>query len=211
MSSSTSALHSSRRIAYAAGIVALIALITAAGLWLTHPSVAYIDSARLMQRYDGAIAVRQQLQTKEREWRGNVQTLRAEASALGERLTTASLSPAALQATRDSLQAAQKRLDRYRRAVENKAQSMRQELMQPVYDQLNADIQRFGEEEGYDLVFGTVSGGNILYAREATDITDEFLDHIGNDGPAAPAADSTAASAQPAGGATETGMSRSDS
>jgi len=193
-------LDSSRWLILAAGITALLAVALATGLWLTRPSVAYIDSARLMQQYDGAIAVRQQLQERQREWRGNVQTLRAETSALGEQLTQASLSPKDIQATRDSLQASQRRLARYRRAVEQKAQSMQKDLMQPVYDQLNADIRRFGNEEGYDLIFGTVSGGNILYAKEATDITDAFLASIGNEGIPEASADTAAAPVAPASG-----------
>jgi len=195
----SSSPDSSRWLTLAAGAIALLAVVAATGLWLTRPSVAYIDSARLMRQYDGAIAVRQQLQDKQREWRGNVQTLRAETSALGEQLTQASLSPQDIEATRDSLQASQRRLARYQRAVEQKAQSMQKELMQPVYDQLNADLRRFGKQNGYDLIFGTVSGGNILYAKEATDITDAFLASIGNEGiPAAP--DSATASVEPASG-----------
>ncbi len=188
MSTDSSPLLSSTpgRIALAATVLATLAVVAAAALWLSQPSVAYIDSSQLMRRYDGAIAARQQLQSRQREWSSNVQTLKAETSELGQRLTQASLSPKQVSQTRDSLQASQKRLARYSRAVEKKSQKLQQELMQPVYDQLNADIQAFGTDQGYDIVFGTVQGGNILYAADATNITDAFLEHIGNEGIAAP-------------------------
>lgn len=171
-----------RTLSFAALIAAVLAVAGVAALWLTRPDVAYIDSSRLMQRYDGAIAVRQQMQDRQRDWRRNVQTLQAETSELGTRVTEASLTRAQRTAVRDSFQAKQRQLARYQRAVQKKSQELQQELMQPVYDQLNADIQRFGEDTGHDIILGTVAGGNILYARDGTDVTEAFLQFIGNTG-----------------------------
>jgi hypothetical protein len=39
-------------------------------------------------------------------------------------------------------------------------------------------MKSFGKERGYDIIFGTVSGGNILYGEDAVNITNEFLKYI---------------------------------
>lgn len=174
---------SSRSLALGAAVLALLALVLVSALWSSRPDLAYIDSSRLMQEYDGAIEARSQLQDRQRTWQQNVQTLQSEVQALGQRITQTSLSASKSKAVRDSLQQRQQQLARYQRVVQQKAQSLQTELMQPVYDQLNADLKRFGQQEGYDLLFGTVAGGNILFADDATDVTDSFLDYIGNDGP----------------------------
>lgn len=167
-----------------AAIFALVlsvgALSVAGYMWLSKPDLAYIDSSRLMQTYDGAIAARQTLSERQEAWRSNIQVLQAEVGALSQSIMQANLSPSALKAKRDSLSAKQEELARYQHAVSKKAEALQVELMQPVYDNLNAEIQRFGKAKGYDLIFGTVSGGNILYAEEASDVTDVFLEYVGN-------------------------------
>jgi outer membrane protein len=65
---------------------------------------------------------------------------------------------------------------RYRNAINEKAQQTENEIFQPVYADINAKIADFSKAKGYDIVFGTVSGGNILYGDKAVDLTDKFLE-----------------------------------
>ena len=52
------------------------------------------------------------------------------------------------------------------------------ELLQPVYDKINAVIKKIGEDEKYDLVLDTASG-NILYVGDAIkDLTDRVLEEL---------------------------------
>jgi outer membrane protein len=159
----------SRYLSAGALVLALIVLGVAAWSLMRQPDLGYIDSARLMQDYPGAQAAREKIQDRQRQWQANVQTLDAEAKALTQRLVQegAGLTPARQAALRDTVNAKQRQLARYQRAVQQRAAELERELMQPVFDELNAEIKRYGEQAGYDLIFGTVAGGNILYAEAA--------------------------------------------
>ena len=52
--------------------------------------------------------------------------------------------------------------------------------MQPVYGELNSFIRDYGKEHGYDMIWGATSSGNIVYAREAVNLTEDVLKYIEN-------------------------------
>ena len=52
------------------------------------------------------------------------------------------------------------------------------ELLQPVYDKINAVIKKIGDDEKYDLILDTASA-SILHASNAvTDLTDKILEEL---------------------------------
>ena len=56
----------------------------------------------------------------------------------------------------------------------------RNELLQPVFDQINEKIQTVAAADGYDFIFDTVAG-NILYAKEEYELTKKILEELGVD------------------------------
>jgi outer membrane protein len=51
------------------------------------------------------------------------------------------------------------------------------ELADPVLQKINDAIKKIGDEGGYDYILDTVAG-NILYAQEKFDLTDEVLEEL---------------------------------
>lgn len=163
---------------YVLGAVAAMALVLSVlSLWMASrtPVVAYVDSAVLLERYDGAIAARTALQAQLSAWEANLDSLRQEAAVLGERLLRDDLSRAQREATSDSLDSKQRELSRYAEAVGRQAAEREQAALEPVYAELNARISDYSEAEGIDLLLGTLSGGNILYGADGSDVTDDLL------------------------------------
>lgn len=54
-----------------------------------------------------------------------------------------------------------------------------QALADPVLQKINTAIKQVGEAGGYDFIFDTVAG-NILYAQEKFDLTEEVLKELQN-------------------------------
>ena len=59
-----------------------------------------------------------------------------------------------------------------------KMTNMENQLMTPVYKQLNKLINEYGSKNGYDIIFGTTSNGNIVYAKKSKDITIAVMKYI---------------------------------
>ncbi|MFC1477418.1 OmpH family outer membrane protein [candidate division KSB1 bacterium] len=53
------------------------------------------------------------------------------------------------------------------------------EISQPIIDEIQVEIDKLGEDEGFDIIFDA-RAGNILYGRTDLDITDRLLEILEN-------------------------------
>jgi outer membrane protein len=67
------------------------------------------------------------------------------------------------------IQDAQKRIQDYREAAEQKVQTKQQELLKPIYDKARKAIEDVAKEKGYGYVIDS-SGGMLLVSPAADDI-----------------------------------------
>jgi len=51
------------------------------------------------------------------------------------------------------------------------------EVSQQIWDRLNVYIDEYGELKGFKIILGTQGGGNIMYADDVVDLTDEMLEY----------------------------------
>lgn len=65
----------------------------------------------------------------------------------------------------------QQLFDEYRQELTTKYDSQ-------LFEQLNQYIKDYGEDNGYDYVFGATGDGNILYGAEPANITEEVIKYI---------------------------------
>lgn len=47
-----------------------------------------------------------------------------------------------------------------------------------IYSRINSLINKFGENNSYDLILGANNSGNIMYAKKGVDITEEVTDFL---------------------------------
>jgi len=141
--------------------------------------VVYIDTTILMTKYKKIIDVKQKLNDESAEWQTNIQTLEKELTELNTQMVEqgASWSKDKLAETQKKIEKKQEDYYRYRRAIEEKTSKREQELLQPVIDEINIMIEDYGKAKHYDMILGTLSGGNVLYGNKSCDVTDEFLDY----------------------------------
>ena len=53
------------------------------------------------------------------------------------------------------------------------------ELSSPIFDKINAALQKLAKEEGYDFIFDAAAQGTgLVYAGESFDITDKLLERL---------------------------------
>jgi len=47
-----------------------------------------------------------------------------------------------------------------------------------IWKRLNPYIAEYGKEKGYAYIYGANGTGNVLYADEGEDITDELIEYV---------------------------------
>ena len=150
-------------------ILAGAALALASYAVISKPKVAYVRSENLIYNYEGTREAKAQYQKKLSIWEANIDTLRQELRRFEAGLDKKQ--PAQME----ELALRQSQLQQYAQAIGQKAEDEDSKTMEAVLSQINAFTEQYGKEQGYDLILGTTSAGNLLYAPEALDITDELL------------------------------------
>lgn len=124
--------------------------------------IKYVTPNALLQGYHGATAQHELFLTKTRIWQLSIDSLDTELRALGKvPITTRA--------------AKQQQLSQYREAIQRQAQQENQRLTKVVIEEINAYLKQYGKEKGYTFILGATESGNIVYATEGTDITEEVL------------------------------------
>ncbi|WP_157807301.1 OmpH family outer membrane protein [Hymenobacter chitinivorans] len=131
----------------------------------TQEKVGYVNPVKLMQEYHAATAQQQVFQAKAKVWQQRIDSLKTELDAL----------PADGSAKRAYRE---QELLRYRDAIQQQAQQEDQRLAKGVMEEVNAYIKQYGKEKGYRFILGATNQGNIVYAAEGTDLTDEILEGL---------------------------------
>lgn len=124
--------------------------------------LCYVNPNKLLQGYHGAVTQHELFQAKTHDWQQRIDSLGTELQALSQ-------APAATRAAKEQ------QLLRYREAIQQQAQRENQRLTQAVLAEINAYIKQYGKQHDYRFILGATESGNIVYAAEGTDITDDVL------------------------------------
>lgn len=81
--------------------------------------------------------------------------------------------------TNDRVQASNLLALKIKKIQESKDQ-VKYELEQQIWNQLNQYLGEFGALEKYDLIHGSMNGGELIYVNSTLDVTDEVLMFINN-------------------------------
>ncbi len=65
-----------------------------------------------------------------------------------------------------------------RRKLDLKVQELSARYTTDIWKRINEYVSAYGEEHGYDFIFGASGDGSLMYAREGCDITDEVIGYV---------------------------------
>lgn len=157
---------------------------------LAQLKVGYINSQVILNNYKEAIDVQKQLQELNAQWEREAREMQKEIQELLDQLEAQSLLLSE-ERKREKQQEIQRLNQRYQQFLQEKwgpqGEGVKKEveLLKPVYDKINAAIQKIGEAQGFNYIFDVVEG-NILYASEdQPDLTQQLLDELNKGLPAA--------------------------
>jgi outer membrane protein len=144
--------------------------------------IGYIDSQRILATYPPAVDAQKELEGESAKWGQELQKMNQEFKTLQEQLDQQSLllSEEKKRERAQELQNLAMKIQQYQNekwGEQGEFFNRREELLKPVFDQINEAIKKVGADDDYDYIFDTVAG-NILHAKEKYDLTDRILDEL---------------------------------
>ncbi|WP_445456087.1 OmpH family outer membrane protein [Flavobacterium sp. HNIBRBA15423] len=161
-------------------VVSLIALLLSClAIYFTKSSteLVYVDVNKLIDGYSRTKVAKAEFDKKATTLKANVDSLvtswQKELQAYEKE--RASLTPKELQLKQELLGNKQQQINGYQEAIQKKIQEEDKKTTQTVINDINDYVKEYGKDKGYKIIFGASGGGNIMYADESSDLTDEVL------------------------------------
>lgn len=158
-------------VALSVGVVALIFAID-------REKIAVVRTADLVSKYKGMEDARKAFEEQRQVWQREIDTLEADYRKSVSELNAEwkGLPDGEQEKRRELVTVQEQNLMRYSQTLEAKVREEEERLMQGVLTQVNDAIQRYAEQEGYDVIYGATLEGSILHGSDHLDVTDELID-----------------------------------
>lgn len=139
--------------------------------------LVYVDVNKLIEGYSRTKVAKAEFEKKATTMKGNIDSLVTnwQKELQGYEKERASLSPKELQLKQELLSNKQQQINGYQEAIQKQIQEEDKKTTQTVINDINDYIKEFGKRKGYKIIFGASGGGNIMYADESSDLTEEVL------------------------------------
>ncbi len=142
--------------------------------------IAYIESAKLLDGYQGMKDARRAFEVKAKGWERQNQVLvtnfRSAVEAYQKQAST--LTPEQRAATEQKLQAQQQQSGEQQQQLQAQAQQEEGKLTQSVLGSVNKKVEAYGKAHGYKLILIAAPSGTIAYGRKDLDLTVPVLAYL---------------------------------
>ena len=144
--------------------------------------IVYVDSGRLMSNYKPMIDAKREFEKKQSVWNANIDSLTKDVQSAitkyQKTLTDGSGKEKSL--SKELIGAKQKELMNYQNAIKQNAAKEEQTLTAGILNDVNSYLLQYGKKKGYKLIL-IAANGNIAYAEQNLDITDQVLSDLNSD------------------------------
>jgi outer membrane protein len=163
--------------------VAIVAVVTTIVVCIGYnkfftPKLAYVNTGKLIVGFSEAAKVEKELKAEDEKWRGQLKilqdSLQAAINLMSKEYDKASVGRK--KELQDFLSAQNQQVNNFQQANMAKIEEMRQKKMGSIFEKANVYMAEFGKKHHFSIIFGTASGGSILYGNENDyDITNDII------------------------------------
>jgi outer membrane protein len=146
----------------------------------TDNEYVFIDAQKLVNGYKGMQVARKQYESKVSVWQANLDTLRLETESkiVEYEKKGKTMSARERELMEELINTKKSQYLEYQKAISENIQKEDQLLTSNVLEKVNAFIKQYGKEHGYTIILAATQYGNIAYAKEGIDITDDLLKEL---------------------------------
>ncbi|WP_210516670.1 OmpH family outer membrane protein [Hymenobacter terricola] len=142
--------------------------------------LAYVESGKMLDGYQGMKDARKAFEVKARGWEKQNQNMLASFKAAVEAYQKQAPTLTAEQraATEQKLQAQQQQVGQQQQQLQAQAQEEEGKLTQSVLESVNKKVEAYGKAHGYKLILIAAPSGTIAYGEKDLDITAPVLAYL---------------------------------
>ena len=160
-------------------LIVLLVIINAGVLvWVVKDTktqkLAYIQTSKVFSEFKGTKELDKRLTKLQEEQKNVVDSLEVELKLLQTRLGNN-------QKDEKLMEQFQKKQQNYERLVyefKRVSDEKQQQYLDQLWKQINQYVKEYGDEEGYEYIFGADGSGTLMYASEAEDLSEEIIAFI---------------------------------
>jgi len=166
-----------KRIPLFVGVLALLLSAVAIYLSCRSSELVYVDVNKLIDGYKRTKVEKAEFDKKVISLKANIDSLMSgwQNDLKIYEKERSSLSAKELELKQQLLSNKQQQINGYQEAIQKKIQEEDKKVTQTVLNDINDFVKQYGEENGYRIILGASGGGNIMYAHESTDLTENVL------------------------------------
>lgn len=140
-------------------------------------AIVYVDINELIEGYKRTPIEQANFETKAaqlsanrdsliKDWQGELKQYEKERAKMTQR---------ELALKQELLSNKQQQINQYQQAIEQQISDAQQQMNQKIVSDINRYIQEYGKKQQYPIIFGASGAGNIMYAKESTNLTSQVL------------------------------------
>jgi len=164
-----------RKVLILAAVACFVFVIMPYTSW-AQLKIGYIDTPKILATWEPALAAQKKLEEEANAAQMELQKMEADI-----RDSQAKMEQQGLMLTEQKKQEKQAEIQnmvvQYQAYMQEKQAEIgkrREELFQPITDDINEAIKKIGDDEGYDYILDTAQGV-LLYVQDAHDLTDKIM------------------------------------
>ncbi len=166
------------KVSISVAIISLIVAITSLFFSLKTSEQVYVDVNLLMDGYKRTKVVKEEFQKKATSLNANVDSLLVDwqKEITSYEKNRSKMSKKELELKQELLSNKQQQINNYQQAIKKQVQEEDKKATQTIINDINDKVKEYGKKHGYKIIFGASGGGNVMYADESADLTDEILE-----------------------------------
>ena len=172
-----------KKIALVLGVLALGFSIYNFLLISNQEKQAYVDINRLIEGYNRTPILKKAFDKKAETAKANIDSLISgwQNDLKNYESSRSSMTNKELDLQKQILNSKQQQIESYRQVIQNQLKEEDQKNTSTIINDINDFVKNYGTKNNYQIIFGASGQGNIMYAKDAIDITEDVLIALNND------------------------------
>lgn len=139
--------------------------------------LVYVDVNKLLDGYKRTKLVKAEFEAKTKILKANVDSLMVDWQEELKRYEKerSGMTKKELELQQQVLSNKQQQINNYQQAIQKQIQEEDKKSTQTVINDINDYIKDYGKAHNYKMIFGASGTGNIMYAADVTDLTQDVL------------------------------------